>query len=410
MSLQLVVIAGPDKDRVFTLQVGPDLMLGRSQSALYRLNDPRVSRGHCQVLLDGDQATVIDNSSGGTFVNGTKVSRHTLKLGDVIQLGDTKLRLQMGDFPLSVALGAIEPAATPAAVKKTKAPDKLAALSGQTLSHYEVGPVAGRGHSSMVFQARDTKDDKTVALKVLRPEFSQNDDEMQRFVRAMKTVLPLRHPNLVTLYGAGKTGPYCWVAMEFVEGESLTAVIKQIGVAGMLDWRHSFRAAVHIGRALAYAHDQQIIHRNVSPENILLRKSDKVAKLGDLILAKALEGTLAQQITRPGELVGDVAYMSPERTRGTEVDGRSDLYGLGATAYALLTGRPPFEGATLIEKITRIRQSEPVKPTKFQMAIPHRFEQAVLKLLAKRPEDRYQTADELVTELERIGKLEGVTV
>jgi serine/threonine protein kinase len=374
MSLQLVVIAGPDTDRVFTLQVGPDLMLGRSQSALYRLNDPRVSRGHCQVLLDGDQATVIDNSSSGTFVNGTKVSRHTLKLGDVIQLGDTKLRLQMGDFPLSVALGAIEPAAAPAAPAKAKSTVKLAALSGQTLSHYEVGPVVGKGHSSVVFQARDTKDGKTVALKVLRPEFSQNEEEMQRFVRAMKTVLPLRHPNLIALYGAGKTGPHCWVAMEFVEGESLTAVIKHIGIAGMLEWRHSFRAALHIGRALAYAHGQQIIHRNVTPENILLRKSDKVAKLGDLILAKALEGTLAQQITRPGELVGDVAYMSPERTRGTaEVDGRSDLYGLGATAYALLTGRPPFDGATLIEKITRIRQSEPVKPTKFQMAIPHRF-------------------------------------
>jgi serine/threonine protein kinase len=410
MSLQLIVIAGPDKDRVFTLQVGPNLMLGRSQSALYRLNDPRVSRGHCQVLLDGDQATVIDNSSSGTFVNGTKVSQHLLKLGDVIQLGDTKLRLQMGDFPLSVALGAIEPATQHAAPAKPKSPDKLAALSGQTLSHYEVGPVVGKGHSSMVFQARDTKDGKTVALKVLRPEFSQNDEEMQRFVRAMKTVLPLRHPNLIALYGAGKTGPHCWVAMEFVEGESLTSVIKHIGVAGMLDWRHAFRVAVHIGRALAYAHDKQIIHRNVAPENILLRTSDKVAKLGDLVLAKALEGTLAQQITRPGELVGDVAYMAPERTRGAEVDGRSDLYGLGATTYALLTGRPPFEGATLIEKITRIRQSEPVRPTKFQMSIPHRFEQAVLKLLAKRPEDRYQTADELVTELERIAKLQGVAV
>jgi serine/threonine protein kinase len=413
MSLQLVVIAGPDKDRVFALQVGPDLMLGRSQSARYRLNDPRVSRVHCQVLLDADEATVIDQGgSSGTLVNGTKVSRHTLKLGDVLQLGDSKLRLQVGDFAPSAVLGPAEQvAAAPALSTRGKAPDKLAALSGQVLSHYEVGPVVGKGHSSMVFRARDTKDGKTMALKVLRPEFSQNEDEMQRFVRAMKTVLPLRHPNLVALYGAGKTGPYCWVAMEFVEGESLTAVIKNIGIAGMLDWRHPFRVAVHIGRALAYAHGQQIIHRNVTPENILLRTSDKVAQLGDLILAKALEGTLAQQITRPGELVGDVAYMSPERTHGTaEVDGRSDLYGLGATAYALLTGRPPFEGSTLIEKITRIRQSEPVKPTKFQMAIPHRFEQAVLKLLAKRPEDRYQTANELVTELERIAKLEGVTV
>jgi serine/threonine protein kinase len=129
------------------------------------------------------------------------------------------------------------------------------------------------------------------------------------------------------------------------------------------------------------------------------------------MLAKALEGTLAQQITRPGELVGDVAYMSPERTRGTdELDGRSDLYGLGATVYALLTGRPPFEGGALIEQVTRIRQTEPVKPTRYQMSIPHPFESAVLKLLAKRPEDRYQTAAALVKDLERVGKIHGVTV
>jgi serine/threonine protein kinase len=135
-------------------------------------------------------------------------------------------------------------------------------------------------------------------------------------------------------------------------------------------------------------------------------------KLGDLMLAKALEGTLAQKITKPGELVGDVDYMSPERTRGmTEgVDGRSDLYGLGATVYALLTGRPPFIGATLIEKVTQIRQTELVKPTKYHLAIPGQLEGAVLQLLAKRPEDRYQTAKELLAALERIGKLHGETV
>jgi serine/threonine-protein kinase len=136
-----------------------------------------------------------------------------------------------------------------------------------------------------------------------------------------------------------------------------------------------------------------------------------VVKLGDLMLAKALEGTLAVQITKPGEIVGDVAYMSPERTRGiTELDGRSDLYGLGATVYALLTGKPPFEGTTLVEKITKIRQSEPVKPTKFQMSIPHRFENVVVKLLAKKPEERYQSAAEMLKELDKIGKITGATV
>jgi serine/threonine protein kinase len=198
--------------------------------------------------------------------------------------------------------------------------------------------------------------------------------------------------------------------MEFVAGENLKQVIDRIGVAGMLDWKQAFRAAVQVGRALAYAHEQGIVHRNVTPTNILLEAATKEVKLGDLMLAKALEGTATEQITRPGELVGDVAYMSPERTRGTtEVDARSDLYGLGATVFALLTGHAPCDGKTLIEKVTRIRQVVPDKPTKFQMSIPPMFEGVVMKLLAKEPKDRYQTAADLVKELERVGKFNGVT-
>jgi serine/threonine protein kinase len=409
MSLQLLVIAGPDQGRAFILHAGPDLMLGRSANAYYRLNDPRVSRNHCQVLRDGDAVTVVcAGGSGGTLVNGKTVSRQALKLGDVLQVGDSKLRLQVGDLPLDVAL-AHAPAGAPAA--PAAQPDKLEALSGQTLAHYDIGPVIGKGSSSMVFHATDTKDNRPVALKVLLPEFTRSEEEVQRFVRAMKTALPLLHPNLVTLYGAGKTGPYCWVAMEYLAGENMTEVIQRIGVAGMLDWRYGFKVAVHVARALDYAHNRQILHRNVAPKNIMLDAPSKVVKLGDLMRAKALEGVLAQQITRPGELVGEVAYMSPERTRGTDnLDGRSDLYGLGATVYALLTGRPPFEGATLVEKITRIRQSEPEKPTKFQMSIPARFEGVVLRLLAKDPNDRYATAADLLADLEKLGKAQGVTV
>jgi serine/threonine-protein kinase len=129
------------------------------------------------------------------------------------------------------------------------------------------------------------------------------------------------------------------------------------------------------------------------------------------MLAKALEGPLARQITRPGEIIGDVDYMSPERTRGTEhLDARADLYGLGATVYALLTGRPPCGGATLVEKITRIRQTEPEKPTKFQRSVSSHFQDVVLRLLAKRPEERYQTAAEMLKELERVGRYSGVAL
>src|SRR6476469_3356268 len=209
----------------------------------------------------------------------------------------------------------------------------------------------------------------------MQEAFSQDEEDMQRFVRAMKTMLPLRHPNLVNVYSAGKSGPYCWAAMEFVEGEPLTAVIRRIGVAGMLDWRTAFRVGLHVARGLAYAHGKGVIHRNVTPANIMVRAADKQALLGDLMLAKALEGSLAKQVTKPGEVVGDVNYMSPERTKGMsdEVDARSDLFSLGATVYALLAGKSPFAGSTLVETVTKVRTAEPIKPSNFQLSIPGPF-------------------------------------
>jgi serine/threonine protein kinase len=410
MSMQLVVVAGPDKGRSFPLNPGDTLLIGRSQATQTRLVDPRVSKVHCELEVGEGRATLSDaNSTGGTFVNGKRISEHELKSGDVIQIGETQLRFVAG---ASSEASTVAPGDLPSP-RGAAAPsaEPLAALSGQSLGHYEVGPVLAKGQSGVVFKAEDTKDGQTVAFKVLHPEISRNEDEMQRFVRAMKTMLPLKHPNLVALLGAGKTGAYCWMAMEYVDGESLTQVIQRIGVAGMLDWRYTLRVGIHIGRALEYAHGQQIVHRNIAPPNILVRSADKVAKLGDLMLAKALEGTLAQQITRPGELLGDVNYMSPERTHGTQaLDGRSDIYSLGATLYALLTGRPPFVDVSLVETITKIRKADPEKPKKFQMAIPDLLEGAVMKMLAKRPDQRFQTASELLKGLERVAKFQGVTV
>jgi serine/threonine protein kinase len=400
---QIVITAGPDKGRFFPLVPGETLQVGRSQASTTRLTDPTISRVHCEIEWDGQRAVLINISTGGTLVNGQPVSQAELNPGDVVRMGSTELRMQMADSDASTL-----PPAAPRPGAALEQP--LTALVGQTLSHYTIDSVIARGNSSVVFKAKDTRNNETVALKVLQAEFARSEEGMQRFIRTMKTVLPLRHPNLVSLQGAGKTGVYCWVAMEYVEGESMTKVIQRIGVAGMLDWKHGFRVAVHIARALEYAHGQKIIHRNVTPTNIMLRTSDKTAKLGDLMLAKALEGSLAQPVTVAGELVGDIAYMSPERTRGTgEVDGRSDLYGLGATVYALIAGRPPFSGTSPQELITKIRNTEPERPTRYCMSIPGMFQGTVLKLLAKRPEERFQTATELLADLERVGRLSGGT-
>ena len=403
MTPRLVVTAGPDKGRSFPLTRGETLQVGRSQTTATRLTDPTMSRVHCQVEWDGACAVLINSSSGGTFVNGQAVSQHDLRPGDVIRMGSTEMRYQTEEV-VETPTVAPPPPARPAAG------GELLQLVGQTLSHYALEAVLAKGTTGVVFQARDVNDAKAVAFKVLQPEFSRNEEDMQRFIRGMKTALPLRHPNLITLYKAGKTGVYCWMAREYVAGESMAHVIRRLGVAGMLDWRYGYRVAVHIARALDYAHDHAIVHRNVTPTNILLRTADKTAKLGDLMLAKALEDNAGGFATRPGELVGDVAYMAPERTRGGgDIDGRADLYGLGATVYALIAGRPPFAAATLPELITRIRGAEPDKPKKYQMGVPDPFQGVVMKLLAKRPEDRFQTAKDLLTDLDRVGKFTGAT-
>jgi serine/threonine protein kinase len=409
MPKQLQVVAGPDQGRVFPLPEADTLLIGRSRALDARLMDPYVSRVHCQVAVEMGQVVLTDFlSAPGTFVNGKRITRHELQAGDVIRIGDTYLQYQDGDLAEQKTLPPHVPKDTPAA------PDPavgMAELVGKSFVHYQVGPVLARGQSGLVFHARDTRQEIPVVLKILWPEFAEDDKQKQRFVRAMKTALPLRHPNLVSLYGAGKAGPYCWIAMEYIEGESLVQVVQRIGTIGMLDWRNALRVAVQIGRALDFAHQRQIIHRNVTPMNILIQAGTKMAKLGDLMLAKALEGALAQPITRPGELLGTIAYLPPERTYGdARVDGRSDFYSLGATTYALLTGRPPFEGANLTESVHKIRTAEPVPPKKYQLAIPDLFEGAVMRMLAKRPEDRYPQAGEMLAELERIASFQGLAL
>ena len=257
----------------------------------------------------------------------------------------------------------------------------------------------------MVFKASDPEKGRTAALKVLTPQFTSNDEQRQRFVRAMKTMLPVKDERIVRLYNAGKTGAYCWAAMEFVEGENLSEEIERIGIDGMMDWKKVWRVAVDICHALHAGYQHKIVHRNVTPTNILRRKSDGACLLGDFMLAKALEGTLAQQVTQPGEVLGEVPYLAPERTKAdTEIDTRSDMYGLGATCYALLTGRPPTSGDSLLEMITNVREQIPEPPKKYQLSVNDLFADVVMKLIEKDQDERYDNPAALMKELLRIGK------
>ena len=402
MQRQLIVISGPDKGRTFSLADDQTLTIGRGKASNTQINDPRMSRVHCKITIDGVKTVLTDaGSTGGTHLGKAQIDEHELKPGDTFRVGDTEIRYSLNGIEDQATIGGDTAFGRPKPKPKSK---RLQDLVGETLADFEVQSIITASNSGMVFKGTDTKRNRPVAIKVLAPDFVNSEEQKERFVRAMKTMLPIKHPNLVPLYNAGKKGPFCWAAMEFIDGESIASVIDRIGIDGMLDWRDTWRVAVHVARALNEAAENNIIHRNVTPNNILRRSSDKVCLLGDLVLAKALEGTMAQQVTQPGQLIGDVPYMSPERTRDSNLaDCRSDLYALGATLYALLTGQPPFDGDSLPALIQKVREAEPRSPKEFQLSVNDKFQDIVMQLLAKRPEDRYQTPRDLLKDLDRIG-------
>jgi serine/threonine protein kinase len=407
MKFQLTVIDGDESGRVFDLAEG-STSFGRSSGADLQIGDGSVSRQHCVFEVTGTTVEIADaGSSSGTFVNAERIERQTLNPGDEIRVGNTTLRVGSGNSEQSTMM------ATPEALKipSGDVQGQLPELVGTKIHDYEIKSKLAEGRSGTIYAAHDKTHDRAIALKVLWPEMSENKEEMQRFVRAMKTMFPVRHENLVRIYNAGRTGDMTWVAMEFVDGENMAQVIERIGTAGMLDWDYAFRVAVHTARGLEAAFEHQIVHRNITPKNILMRMSDDVVKLGDMMLAKALDGNLAKQITLPGQFVGDLAYMSPEATKDdTAADGRSDIYALGVTCYALLTGRPPFEAHSLPALLDKVRNEVPESPKKYQLAINDLFEGCVMKMLSKRPEDRYQSPTALLKDLNRIATFANLDV
>jgi eukaryotic-like serine/threonine-protein kinase len=405
MQAYLRAVSGPDAGRTFDLTEGVKLMIGRGEKSDTRLADATVSRIHCELQWEGARFVLVDlDSAQGTLVGGKKITLHHLKHGEEFQIGSTRLALHTtGIADASTLMAAQKPA------RELKADEEV--LTGQTISHFELGQPLARGRMGTIYKARDTRDGKDVAFKVYHADFTSDDEDVQRFIRAMTTVVELHHPSLIALYGAGKRGETCWTAMEYVDGEPLTKLIEKFGTLKMLDWQFALKVGAQVAQALEAAHNKHIIHRNIAPESILIRTKDKAAKLGDMMLAKAMDGIKARAITKPGELVGNLAYMAPERTRSdVEVDTRADIYGLGATLYALLTGKPPFEGKSLVETIAAIRQADPVPLKKFQLSIPDPLQDAVMTMLAKRPEMRFQTPAEAARALERLAKFQGIAL
>lgn len=265
-------------------------------------------------------------------------------------------------------------------------------LTGKHLGPYEITAPIGEGGMAAVYQAYEARENRYVALKVLPRHRAESSQFAARFQQEAQVIARLRHPNILRVYEANEDDGYPYIAMPLVEGGTLLRLLR----GRPLPPRQTLRVLSQVGAALDYAHAMGYVHRDVKPSNVMFDK-DGNCLLMDFGLAKVLAGTA--QLTRVGATLGTPKYMSPEQGRGGKLDGRSDLYSLGVMLYEMATGQVPFDAATPVELISRHIQDPLPPPREKNPAIPPAVERVIMKALAKHPDDRYQTAGELVEAL-----------
>ena len=283
----------------------------------------------------------------------------------------------------------------------------MAYEAGMRLGRYEICSKIGAGGMGEVYLAQDTKLDRKVALKILPAEVAVNQERMRRFVQEAKTASALNHPNLLTIYEIDDTEPTYFIAAEFISGKTL----RQHMPHGQMKLSEALDVTIQIASALVAAHAAGIVHRDVKPENVMIR-DDGIVKVLDFGLAKlvqtgtpTLDSKAATRLmvqTEPGTALGTVSYMSPEQVRGLEVDARTDIWSLGVVLYELLTGSRPFCGETSGHVSVAIMEKEPIPLSQLTPQLPHELQRIVRKALAKRPGERYQTASDLLIDLKNL--------
>jgi Tol biopolymer transport system component len=282
--------------------------------------------------------------------------------------------------------------------------------SGSRLGPYEIVSPLGAGGMGEVYRARDTRLERTVAVKVLPSHLSSSPEVRQRFEREARTISQLSHPHICALYDVGREGETEYLVMEYLEGETLSERLAK----GPLALEQMLQHGTEIADALDKAHRQGIVHRDLKPANVMITKSG--VKLLDFGLAKAMapavpapdltaQPTAAARsnLTEAGMIVGTFQYMAPEQLEGKPVDARTDIFALGAVLYEMATGRKAFAGASRASLITAIMSSEPASVSSMQPTAPPALDRLVKTCLAKDPDERWQSAADLARELRWIG-------
>ena len=265
----------------------------------------------------------------------------------------------------------------------------------------ELLELIGVGGMADIYRARDIVEDRIVAVKILKTEFAGSEEFLRRFRNESKAIALLSHPNIVKIYDVGFTDKVQFIVMEYVDGITLTDYIEQQGV---LKWRDAVHFTIQILKALQHAHDRGIVHRDIKSSNIMLL-SDGTIKVMDFGIARF---NRENNKTVSEKTIGSVHYISPEQARGDITDERSDIYSVGVALYEMLTGKKPFDGDTPVSIALMHMQSTPKKPSEINSTIAEGLEQIVLRAMQKDPAQRYQTAGEMIKDLEEFKKNPGI--
>ncbi len=432
-----------DKEETNPINLPVDLaiLIGRGDTCDVQLQDPSASRVHCRVIAQDGRVKLYDaGSRWGTFVNEQRIAECDLRPGDKVRVGESILRLKLmpsadhttlarpSELIRPVEMNSLHSSSQDAGLpliddsiaaedlqhadeKFSPPPAKSPAFGvrrfvadvfiGSTFHRYKVIKLIAETIGGLVFRAESLNDGSPLALKVFKPSLFKTPTDEQRFTRAVKTMFGQRHPHIVELKNAGCWNGWYFTASEFIDGISAVDLIRQIGIVGMLPADRVLKIAFDICQSLRFAEELGVVHRNIKPSNILLRRENASAMLNDLILARSIE-TGSEQLTQAGDVIGDVNYMSPEQLgSGFPLDHRSDIYQLGATLYELLTGHPPSEAGSIAATIMQILSKVPDSVRSRNLAVPDSIDSIVMKMLAKNPANRYQSATALHADLDK---------
>ncbi len=259
---------------------------------------------------------------------------------------------------------------------------------------YEIHELIGIGGMANVYRCTDTLDDREVAIKILKDEFLNNDEFIRRFKNESKAIAMLSHPNIVKVYDVSFGDMIQYIVMEYIDGITLKEFIERQGV---LEWKEALLFTTQVLRALQHAHESGIVHRDIKPQNIMLLQ-DGTIKVTDFGIARFSDKATR---TMTDQAIGSVHYIAPEQARGDVTDGKTDIYSVGVMLYEMLTGKLPFEGDSAVSVALMQLQSTPIPPREVNPTIPEGLEQITMRAMEKQPENRYTSAAEMLSDIER---------